>query len=230
VPGHPSKTGVNERSGTSGSTGWSAVFRARLYLEKVLADDNVTDTGGRLLTIKKLTGGVRSAPIELTTGDGGVLIRKDEPVVEAGPFDPTAGLAALERAKREFLDLVVKYDDQGRPLSPNPGARNYAPNVIAKTEGGKGRRNRVAELERTMNDLFNEKRLFAVVDGYRPTTKRSSPWCRGKPKKTPLRLRMATLLNLGIPRKTRGSDSSLRSPYTPMLRGRFARPASINTK
>jgi hypothetical protein len=92
----------------------------------VLADDNVTDTGGRLLTIKKLTGGVRSAPIELTTGDGGVLIRKDEPVVEAGPFDPTAGLAALERAKREFLDLVVKYDDQGRPLSPNPGARNYA--------------------------------------------------------------------------------------------------------
>jgi hypothetical protein len=167
VAGHPSKTGVNERSGTSGSTGWSAVFRARLYLEKVLADDNVTDTGKRLLTVKKLTGGKRFPPIDLVTGEDGVLVRENQPVVvEGGPFDLTAGLAAFEREHQEFLDLVVKYEEQGRPLSPNPGARNYAPKVIAKAEGGKEKGKRAAVLERTMNKLFDEKRLFAVVDGY----------------------------------------------------------------
>ena len=166
VTGHPSRSGVSERTGTSGSTGWSAVFRARMYLEKILADDNATDTGGRMLFSKKLTGGVRALPIELTTGEGGVLIRKDEPPLEGGQFNLAAAMAAAEREQQEFLDLVVKYDGQGRPLSPNPGARNYAPKVIAKAEGGKNRRDREAALERTMNALFDVDKLSAVVDGY----------------------------------------------------------------
>jgi hypothetical protein len=75
-------------------------------------------------------------------------------------------MAVVERENQEFLDLVVRYDGQGRPLSPNPGARNYAPKVIAKVEGGKKRREREAALERTMNALFDADKLFAVVDGY----------------------------------------------------------------
>jgi DNA methylase len=113
-------------------------------------------------------------PIELVTGKGGVLIRKGEPVVEGGQFNLAAAMAAVERENQEFLDLVVKYDGQGRPLSPNSGARNYAPKVIAKAEGGKNKRDREAKLERTMNALFDEDRLFAVVDGY-PSDNKKKP-------------------------------------------------------
>jgi hypothetical protein len=59
----------------------------------------------------------------------------------------------------------VVNEGQGRPLSPNPGARNYAPKVIVKA-GGKNKRDREAGLERTMNALFDADTLFAVVDGY----------------------------------------------------------------
>jgi archaellum biogenesis ATPase FlaH len=165
VTGHPSKTGVNERTGTSGSTGWSAVFRARMYLEKILAEGNVTDTGGRKLFSKKLTGGERAAPIELITGEGGVLVREREPFVESGQVDLAAGLAEVERPKQAFLDLLAKVAKQGMTVSTNSRAGNYAPKEFVEREGGKGKIERIRKYRQVMLDLIDEGRLANEHDG-----------------------------------------------------------------
>jgi archaellum biogenesis ATPase FlaH len=167
VTGHPSKTGIAERTGTSGSTGWSAVFRARMYLEKILAEGNVTDTGGRKLFSKKLTGGVRALPIELTTGEGGVLFRMDEPAVEGGPLDLAAGLAEVERPKQAFLDLLAEHDARGIAVSMNSKAGNYAPKAFVDWEGtkGKSRTPRILEHKQAMLDLIKGSRIQSVPDG-----------------------------------------------------------------
>ena len=172
VAAHPSTASVKERNPGAGSNGWGAIMRARWWLEVIYGEDR-KDTGERKLHRMKITGARNDrVPIELTVGLGGVLVPKTRPEVP-----PDAGLnavlAKIERDKQEFLGLVTKYERQGRPLSPNPAARsNYAPKAIVKAEGGTNRRDREAALERTMNALFDDGRLFAVVDGYPSDNKR----------------------------------------------------------
>ena len=163
VTGHPSKTGVNERTGTSGSTGWSAVFRARMYLEKIL--DNVTDTGQRMLISKKLTGGERSSDIKLMTGEGGVLFRESGTVVAGGKLDLAAVLAEVERPKQAFLDLLAKVTKHGMAVSPNSRAGNYAPKEFVEREGGGGKIERIRKYKQVMLDLIDEGRLANEHDG-----------------------------------------------------------------
>ena len=161
VTGHPSVTGVRERTGTSGSTGWSAVMRGRLYLEKVKAEDGVTDTGERMLTIMKLSGGQRPSPIDLVTGEGGVLVRRRAPTVAGGKIDFDAIMAEAERPKKEFLELLGKLTKQNINVSPSPNATNYAPKIMVKREDhvGRTRKSRIAELEQAMNELLDEDRI-----------------------------------------------------------------------
>ena len=51
---HPSLTGINSGTGTSGSTGWSNSARSRLYFSRIKAGgDNEDDPDARILTCKK---------------------------------------------------------------------------------------------------------------------------------------------------------------------------------
>jgi hypothetical protein len=60
---------------------------------------------------------------------------------------------------------VAERERQGRPASPNKKAGNYAPKEMVAEQGGTDRTKRIAAIERTMNELFNQKRLGSKVDG-----------------------------------------------------------------
>src|ERR1700727_3082262 len=132
-----------------------------MYLEKILADDNVTDTGGRKLFSKKLTGGERALPVELTTGEGGVLFRVDEPVVAGGKVDLAALRAKVERPKLAFLELLAEHAASRIAVSMNSKAGNYAPTAFVDWEGAKGKSRtvRIAVHKQAMLDLIKGSRV-----------------------------------------------------------------------
>jgi RecA-family ATPase len=51
---HPSLTGLNSGTGTSGSTGWNNGMRSRLYFERVLAEDRKTEMDPNLRVLKTM--------------------------------------------------------------------------------------------------------------------------------------------------------------------------------
>jgi hypothetical protein len=131
VTGHPSQMGVHTGSGTSGSTGWSAVFRSRTYLKKIKDKDDVTDTGDRELLTMKLSGADRSEPIALSTGRGGVLVRGADHV-EFNIGGPDIVISDDDKA---FLEKMRKHITPFQQLSLRPKSFDYAAKVLGKRKG-----------------------------------------------------------------------------------------------
>ena len=78
---HPSLTGINSGTGTSGSTAWSNSVRSRLYLETVKDDGGVeSDPDLRVLRTKKANYGARGGEIHLRWSQG-CFVREGGPVV-----------------------------------------------------------------------------------------------------------------------------------------------------
>ena len=161
---HPSLTGLANRTGSSGSTGWRAAYRGNIWIEKDADDDPTVDTGNRTLHVMKVTEGTPNQKINLRFAEGGVLVREDEPE-SGGPVNIMEGVAAIARAEREFLDFVAERARQGRPVSPNKKAGNYAPKELVAEHGGRDRRSRIAAIERTMEALFKRGGLKSESDG-----------------------------------------------------------------
>jgi archaellum biogenesis ATPase FlaH len=161
---HPSLTGLANRTGSSGSTGWRAAYRGNIWIEKDVDDDPTVDTGNRTLHVMKVTEGTPNQKINLRFAEGGVLVLADQPGI-GGATSAIDGVAAIARAEREFLDFVAERTRQGRPVSPNKKAGNYAPKELVSEEGGRDRRTRVAAVERTMEALFKGDQLKSVSDG-----------------------------------------------------------------
>jgi archaellum biogenesis ATPase FlaH len=161
---HPSLTGLTNRTGSSGSTGWRAAYRGNIWIEKDADDDPTVDTGNRTLHVMKVTEGTPNLKINLRFTEGGVLVREDEPE-SGGPVSIAEGVAAIARAEREFLDFVTERARQGRPVSPNKKAGNYAPKELVSEQGGRDRRSRTAAIERTMEALFKRDALKSESDG-----------------------------------------------------------------
>src|SRR5262249_55891466 len=88
-------------------------------------------------------------------------------VTESGP-------ASFERIARErddehrFLDLLAKYEGQGRKLSHKVAAKDYAPRVFAAEKGGID----LKRFERAMERLFERKEIHVASHG--PA---SRGWC-----------------------------------------------------
>jgi hypothetical protein len=164
---HPSNASMTERRPGAGSNGWNAAVRMRWWLEIVREVGDATNE--RKLHRMKVTGAYNDrAPIELVVGDGGWLVMKDAPRrTSAGgdPLDFTAAFDKIARDEQDFLDFVAERERQGRPASPNKKAGNYAPKEMVAEQGGTDRTKRIAAIERTMNELFNQKRLGSKVDG-----------------------------------------------------------------
>ncbi len=113
---HPSLSGMNSGTGTSGSTGWNNSVRSRLYLERI------TDKGGvegnpdaRLLKTMKSNYGPIGGEIRLEWSDG--LFRVTEQGIQANP---------LERAERVFLKLLDEITSQGRHVNAHGGTSHAA--------------------------------------------------------------------------------------------------------
>ena len=121
---HPSLTGLNSGTGTSGSTAWSNSVRSRLYLEAVKDDPD-----RRVLTVKKANYG--------RTGES-IAIRWDDGVYVVDTGDDPAVVSMLHRkADDVFLAVFVKLASQGVTLGPNKGP-SWAPKRMALHADAKG--------------------------------------------------------------------------------------------
>jgi RecA-family ATPase len=151
VLAHPSRAGMNSGSGESGSTAWVGTFRSQLYLSTPKAGEGEpADPDVRLLTRKKSNAARRDETIELRWRNG-VFV----PTRQAGI------LGSIERrsCERVFLDLLHAIIAEGRHVSENSHAPNYAPKLFAMRPDREGFTK--ADFSRAMQALF-AKREIAV--------------------------------------------------------------------
>jgi RecA-family ATPase len=159
---HPSLTGMNSGTGTSGNTGWSNSVRSRLYFEAAKASDgSEPDPDMRTLTVKK-SNYARAGEVLTVKWQAGVYVAQ----TGASSLDKRA----LEnRADATFLELVAAYEAEGRHVSPTPSA-TFAPKVFA----GDPRANGIgkAAFANAMNRLFAAGKVVTATHG-RPSDPRT---------------------------------------------------------
>lgn len=143
VLAHPSLTGMQSGTGTSGSTGWNNSVRSRLYLESVkIANDTIAPNLRRLRRVKA-NYAPRDAMVDLE--------------FPAGVFTTLAGTPeyraeqAAKHAREVFLRLLDQFAAQGRYLNATSGT-TYAPTAFAADPGSEGLSKK--ELKQAMDELF----------------------------------------------------------------------------
>jgi RecA-family ATPase len=151
---HPSNSGMVTGSGLSGSTGWHNKVRSRLYMRSpTTAKGEEIDSDVRELQFLKNNYGKQGDSIQIRW--------------ENGVFVPEAGPTSFERIARDrddehrFLDLLAKYDGQGRKLSHKVAAKDYAPRFLATERGGIG----LKRFEQAMERLFERGQIHVASHG-----------------------------------------------------------------
>jgi RecA-family ATPase len=119
---HPSQSGLNSGSGTSGSTAWNNSVRSRLYLDRVRDEGYEADPDARTLMTKKANYGRTGGEIALRWQHGVFIAQEAETGLDR--------MAATAKAERVFLKLLRLFADQGRRVN-SKGGPNYAPKVFA---------------------------------------------------------------------------------------------------
>lgn len=161
---HPSRSGLNDGSGTSGSTAWNNAVRSRFYLHRSEADDGEEpDENARVISRKKSNYARRGEFLNLTWNDG-VLI----------PLDSGSGgmVGTIERRNAEnvFLELLGLFERQNRPVSDSVHASNFAPKMFAKQPWTERQGFKRPDFERAMEALFSADEI--KITEYGPPAKR----------------------------------------------------------
>ena len=121
---HPSLTGMNSGTGTSGSTAWNNSVRSRLYLEVPNDSPDV-----RVLKVVKANYGKTGEAIAMRWNDGVYeLDNGDDPVVET---------LVNSTVDKLFLELLGIFTAQGQNVGIITGT-TYAPAKMAKHPKAKG--------------------------------------------------------------------------------------------
>lgn len=143
---HPSLTGISTGSGLSGSTGWNASVRSRLFLERVIDNGKEADPDARRLCIKKSNYARAGEQIPLIWKDGAFVAD-----ASAGRADRAANGAEAERV---FLKLLRLYEAQSRYVSASP-SNSYAPKRFSEHPEAEGMTKRA--LQYAMDALLSRK-------------------------------------------------------------------------
>jgi RecA-family ATPase len=147
---HPSLTGVNSGTGSSGTTGWIGTFRSHLYLAAPKSEESEPrDPDARVLMRGKSNFARRGETIDLQW-KGGVFV----------PLHAPSGvLGSIERRTCEeiFLELIDKTTAEGQPVSSNSKAGNYAPRLFERRP--ERQRFTKADFERAMQALFAARQI-----------------------------------------------------------------------
>lgn len=152
VAAHPSRAGIKSGEGDGGSTGWSNAFRSRLYLRApVLEDGERPDPNARVLERRKANYASRNDELRLQWRNG-VIGPEPRDLPGATPF------GRLDAAD-VFLSLLREFEDQGRPLSVNTHASNFAPRAFGQLPAGRRCEYREADFRRAMEKLFSEGKI-----------------------------------------------------------------------
>lgn len=126
---HPSLTGLNSGTGTSGSTGWNNSVRSRLYLSRVMQDGYEANSDARVLRTMKSNYARIGAEIALSWQKG--------VFVANAPVTGLDRMAASARAERLFLTFLRQFEEQGRRVN-HAGGQTYAPKVFAAHPDAEG--------------------------------------------------------------------------------------------
>lgn len=154
---HPSLTGLNSGTGTSGSTGWNNSVRSRLYFQTAKASDG-TEPNKNLRTFEgmKSNYGVPGGKIDLEWKNG--------------LFVPVQGLAGIDKIAADaktgdfLMGTLKQRNDQSRTVSDKYGA-NYAPAVFAKEPEAIAAGITKKQLEAAMERLFKAGKIRVVLQG-----------------------------------------------------------------
>ena len=149
VLSHPSLQGISSGSGISGSTAWHGAFRFRQYLKGAPNDEagETPDRDLRQIEFKKNQYGPSGDTIVLRYQRGLFL-----PVAATGTLDK---LAEEQRDDQLFLELLDKFQSQGRNVSHTKTANSYAPTQFSKDPKAKA-----PGIYKAMADAM--ERLFAA--------------------------------------------------------------------
>jgi RecA-family ATPase len=156
---HPSLTGLSTGTGLSGSTGWNATVRSRLYFTTPKATGGEpVDTDERELQLMKSNYGPKGETISLRWKNG--------------VFVPTSTVHWIDRRAADnaaddlFLKLLDQFDRQGRNTSHKPSAPgSYAPALFAKDPDAKTKGIRKEALAEAMNRLFKANKVHVATYG-----------------------------------------------------------------
>jgi RecA-family ATPase len=152
---HPSLTGMNTGTGTSGSTGWSNAVRSRLYLKTAKASDgSEPNPNMRTLQGMKSNYGVPAGKIDLEWKNGLFV-----PVHGATGLDKMAAEAKTDDA---FLTLLKRFNAQGRNAADRKGT-SYAPALFAEEPDNHGFGKK--QFEDAMRRLFKDSKIHIVDIG-----------------------------------------------------------------
>ena len=141
---HPSLTGLNSGSGTSGSTAWSNSVRSRLYFARPGGQD--ADPDLRVLELMKSNYSRVGTTLNIRWKDG-VFVHES-----SGTQLYRAALN--EKVERVFLQLLDAYTEQGRPVNSSSGC-NYAPTIFASDPKAEGITK--SKFSTVMKSLFHKK-------------------------------------------------------------------------
>ena len=172
VLSHPSLSGIASGSGISGSTAWHGAFRFRQYLKGVKPDSGEQPDGDlRELEFKKNQYGPSGAAIVLRYQHGLFL--------PEGGMNTLEKLAAEQAADNLFLELLDKFQGQGRHVSHIKTSKTYAPTMFANDPKAKAPGIRKS-LTEAMERLFAAKKIKA--EQYGPPSKHHQRIVRCNPR------------------------------------------------
>lgn len=147
---HPSLSGMNSGSGNSGSTAWNNSVRSRLYLRRVIREENRAivedDPDVRELATVKANYGRSGDTTEIRWVDGRFVAASEAPGITIG-----LGAGLPNRAEEVFVKLLRTYLVEGRNVSCNPSS-TYAPRVFASDD--RCERMTATALQKAMNALL----------------------------------------------------------------------------
>ncbi|WP_287311170.1 AAA family ATPase [Mesorhizobium sp.] len=145
---HPSRSGMADGSGASGSTGWNNSVRSRLYLQRVIdKDGREWDDKARVLSTVKANYGARGGTIDLRWQHGSFVAAGD-------PFDDLESRTA--KAERVFLKLLDRFAAEGSHVSRHHSS-TFAPKLFSEQPDNESCSKN--DLEGAMNRLFLSGRI-----------------------------------------------------------------------
>ncbi len=148
---HPSASGLDSGTGTSGSTAFRNRARQMLYMQMPKETEGEVDPDVRLLKIVKSNYGPNNVEYRLRFGNG-VLLPDGE---HGGGFLDEAGKARQRQVVKDiFMVCLDAANEQGRYPTDGKNSPRYAPKMFKAMPAGEGIS--FQKLARAMEDLFAE--------------------------------------------------------------------------
>lgn len=171
--GHPPKpSAAGMQHEYSGSTGWDACFRSRLWFGRLnkkkshqpddedFIEDQVDDAGDddeRILSRKKANYSKLGGDIKLKWQNG-VFENISTQRFSGGRFDRIEASARLRDAGWLFMKMLKSLNDRQQEVNHLKASPNYAPKIMTKMEAASGTSWKL--LERAMFILMDEGKVF----------------------------------------------------------------------